>query len=359
MKVAVYTIALNEEQFVVPWYESAKEADYLLIADTGSTDDTVKTAKKLGINVIDVAVKPWRFDVARNASLAALPRDIDYCIALDMDEVLLPGWREELEKAHAEGATRPRYQYTWNWKDSEETVPGLQYGGDKIHSRFGYRWKHPVHEVLTVYGGMQETQTWVGLEIHHHPDNSKPRSQYLPLLAQAVEEDPSDDRNTFYYARELFFYRQYENAAKEFRRHLSLPRSTWAPERAASMRYLAKIEPDNREEWLIKAIQQAPGRREALVEMAQHLYFTESWASCQHFAKKALKIAEKPLDYLCEEFAWGALPWDLAAIASYNLEEYKSAYEYGLKAAELDPTNQRLQSNLAFYAKAKSDPSSL
>ena len=92
LKVAVYTIALNEQEFVERWYESAKEADYLLIADTGSTDGTREIAKKLGINVIDITVRPWRFDDARNASLVALPEDIDYCIALDMDEVLLPGW---------------------------------------------------------------------------------------------------------------------------------------------------------------------------------------------------------------------------------------------------------------------------
>jgi glycosyltransferase involved in cell wall biosynthesis len=49
MKIAVYAIALNEEQFVKRWYESAKDADYLLIADTGSTDKTVKLAKSLGI----------------------------------------------------------------------------------------------------------------------------------------------------------------------------------------------------------------------------------------------------------------------------------------------------------------------
>ena len=42
MKIAVYTIALNEEQFVETWYESAKNADYLLIADTGSTDATIE-----------------------------------------------------------------------------------------------------------------------------------------------------------------------------------------------------------------------------------------------------------------------------------------------------------------------------
>src|SRR6056297_629845 len=137
MKVGIYTIALNEEQYVEPWFESAKEADYLLIADTGSSDMTVQWAGERGIDVIDVGVKPWRFDMARNAALAAMPSDLDYCIALDMDEILLPGWRKELEAALRQGATRPRYQYTWSWKDAEETVPGLQYGGDKIHSRWG------------------------------------------------------------------------------------------------------------------------------------------------------------------------------------------------------------------------------
>ncbi len=42
MKSAIYTIALNERQFVDKWYESAKDADYLLIADTGSTDGTIQ-----------------------------------------------------------------------------------------------------------------------------------------------------------------------------------------------------------------------------------------------------------------------------------------------------------------------------
>ena len=98
MKIAVYTIALNEEQFVERWYESAKEADYLMIADTGSTDGMVEKAKALGIVCHTISVKPWRFDDARNAALALLPDDIDYCISLDMDELLAPGWRDEMEK---------------------------------------------------------------------------------------------------------------------------------------------------------------------------------------------------------------------------------------------------------------------
>ena len=124
MKIAVYTIALNEEQFIEKWYESANDADYLLIADTGSTDSTVEKAKELAINVVSISVKPWRFDVARNASLAYIPADIDYCIALDMDEILLPGWRQELEGMLEKGITRPRYKYTWSWNN--DGSPGLQ-----------------------------------------------------------------------------------------------------------------------------------------------------------------------------------------------------------------------------------------
>lgn len=349
MKVAIYTIALNEQKFVERWYESAKEADYLLIADTGSVDGTQETATKLGINVIDVTIRPWRFDMARNAALAAIPEDIDYCIALDMDEVLLPGWKQELELALKAGWTRPRYKYTWSWTDPEETQPGLEYGGDKIHSRRGYRWVHPVHEVLHTYGDVKETQGWVGLEIHHHPDKTKSRGQYFPLLAMAVAETPNDDRNAYYYARELFFNRHYEKAAEEFKRHLGLPTATWAPERAASMRYLAKIESENRAEWLVKAIDQAPGRRESLVEYAQYLYEQQDWSECLEVALDALKIEEKPLDYLCEDFAWGALPWDLAAISSYNIGDLEKAAEYGEKAVELDPANERLKNNLKYY----------
>ena len=88
MKVAVYTIAKNEEQFVERWFNSAKDADYLLIADTGSSDKTVELAKSFGINVYSVNVNPFRFDDARNAALALIPADIDYCISVDMDEVL-------------------------------------------------------------------------------------------------------------------------------------------------------------------------------------------------------------------------------------------------------------------------------
>ncbi len=42
MKIAVYAISKNEEQFVQRFCDSAQDADLILIADTGSTDKTVE-----------------------------------------------------------------------------------------------------------------------------------------------------------------------------------------------------------------------------------------------------------------------------------------------------------------------------
>lgn len=360
MKVAIYTIALNEEQFVERWYESAKDADYLFIADTGSTDKTVELAKSLGINVTTITVKPWRFDDARNAAMALLPADIDYCISLDMDEIITPNWREHLEKAWEAGITRPKYKHIWSWND--DGTPGLEFSYDHIHTRQNYRWRHPVHECLYVYG-RDEVEGWIdGIETHHHPDPTKSRSQYLPLLALSVKEDPLSDRNVFYYGRELYFYAHYKQAMEEFKRHLSLPTATWKPERAASMRYLGKIceilmnegeiEHDKAAYWFKRAVEEAPGRREPYVDLAKHYYNLAKWEECLENAEKALAITEKPLEYLCEAEAWGWAPYDYAAIASFRLLDYKKALEYGTKALELNSSDERLSQNLSFYASA-------
>lgn len=345
MKIAVYTIAKNEEQFVERWAESAKDADYRLILDTGSTDKTVDKAIAAGISIFSATISPWRFDIARNTSLSLLPADIDICIALDMDEVLLPGWREELEKI-SENVTRPRYKYTWSW--NEDGTPGLEYGGDKIHRRHGYRWHHPVHEVL-VTDRIQEVQEWTNLEIHHYPDTSKSRGQYFPLLELAVQEDPLDDRNQYYLAREYFFNGMYDKAIDMFKKHLANPRATWGPERAASWRYLAKCDSANAEHYLAQAIQDAPNRRESLVELGMVFYRKNDFEKALMFMEEAILIQEKPLDYLCEDFAWGSLPYDVAAISAFNLGKKDLALRYGAVAVTYEPDNQRLINNLLHY----------
>ena len=107
----VYAISKNEGQFVRRFCESAKEADLVLIADTGSTDDTVTLAEECRAKVHHIYVNPWRFDIARNAALALIPRSIDICISLDLDEVLEPGWKQKIEQVWVPGKTTNLWYY--------------------------------------------------------------------------------------------------------------------------------------------------------------------------------------------------------------------------------------------------------
>lgn len=349
LKIVVCSIAKNEEQFVKRWKESANDADALYILDTGSSDNTVSVAKELGINVYEAVIAPWHFANARNHLLDLLPDDVDWIINLDLDEVLVDGWRSELEKVANDGSiTRPRYNYTWSWNPNG--TPGLQYNGDKIVRRHSHRWKGACHEVNITQPGYEENQIFCSVKIEHYPDNSKIRSSYLPLLALDVEENPHNDRNRHYYARELFFQGQMEESIKHFKHHITMPEAKWAAERAWSMRYLAKMLPEEREAWLLRACAEYPSSREPWFDLCQYYYGKDNFAGCYFSAKKALDIKVKQGLYLNESEPWGWKIHDLFAIAAYNLNQDFDAYVHGCIALELEPIDARLKKNLEFYA---------
>ena len=344
MKIAVYAISLNEEKFVERFCASAKDADLILIADTGSSDGTQATARKHGATVIQINVKPWRFDKARDASLALLPADIDVCICLDLDEVLEEGWREEIERVWVEGATRMRYMFDWS--------NGIKFYSDKIHSRHGYFWKHACHETLTKEYRTQEK--WVQTDkllISHYPDETKSRSQYMPLLEVAKYEDPACERNAFYFARELVFTRQYQRAIPALKEYLAMPKATWDYERSYAMRLIGEAyeaigDNSNAYAWLIRACAEAPNTREPWLDLANYSYRQNNWHECYSAIKKCLTITNRDFVYTSNPKAWSDLPYDLGAIAAWNLGLLDDARLYAKIALEHNPNNPRLEANL-------------
>ncbi|HNJ96479.1 MAG TPA: hypothetical protein PLV13_00015 [Ilumatobacteraceae bacterium] len=350
MKVAVYAIALNEEAFVSRFMSTAREADLVLVADTGSTDGTVAALRAEGAEVHSITISPWRFDDARNASLALVPGDFDVCVAIDLDEVLSPGWRAALEAGWGD-ATRGRYSYAWS--HHPDGSPALTYVYDRIHARRGYRWRHPCHESLYP-DRIEERYAELDLELHHWPDPAKPRSQYLALLAVATEEAPLDSRMAHYYGRELMFFGRDQEAVAELRRHLKLPTSVWAPERAASMRFIGRCltrlgRADEAHIWFRQATETSPDTREPWVEFAQACHDAQHWQQSYDAALSGLAISERPAIYINEPLAWGERLDDLAAVAAWHLGRIDEAVRHGERAAASAPGDERIAANLALF----------
>ena len=206
-KVCVYAISKNEEKFVKKWVQSMQEADKIIVLDTGSTDNTVKLLKEMKVEVHEKKFEPWRFDNARNTSLDLIPLDYDICVCTDLDEIFEKGWKEKLINAWDDNVTRVRY--TYNWSFDEYGNPATTFLANKIHARKNYIWTHPVHEVLTPLAPEKEIIV-KDIVLNHHPDRTKSRSNYLPLLELSVKEDPLDDRNMHYLGREYMYYQRWD-----------------------------------------------------------------------------------------------------------------------------------------------------
>lgn len=348
-KVCVYAICKNEEHFVDRWMKAVSEADLVIVLDTGSTDRTVDELRARGAIVYEQTVTPWRFDTARNMAMDYIPDDIDICVSNDLDEVFEPGWRELLEAAWKPDTARVRYWFAWSHGGNGEILK--KFTMEKIHRRHGFRWVHPVHEVLEYQGDGPDHSVFAGqIVLHHRPDPDKSRSQYLPLLELSAAENPEDDRTAFWLGREYIFRNRYDDGIRTLCSYLKMPSAVWDEERCAAMRFIARAyqsKSNNSEarRWLYRAIAECGHTREPWVDMAKHGYLNQNWPLVLWAVEKGLAITAKTNSYLTDPVSWGHALSDYGAIACYRLELYDRALTYADAACFASPGDERLELN--------------
>lgn len=326
------------------------EADLVVVTDTGSEDDTVEKLRARGAQVYIEDITPWRFDQARTISLNHLPEDTDICVCTDLDEVLEPGWRQALEAVWDPSCTRAQYTFTSDY--NEDGSPSKQFIKEKMHRRKDFKWVHPVHEMLEYSGSDPEKIVFVpGIVLNHYPDLKKPRVQYLPLLELSAKENPTDCQTVFWLGREYLYYGKHDSCIETLQNYLQLPKSTWKEERSAAMRFIsaayeAKGDMAEAKAWLFRAIAECPGVREAYLKMARISYVQSDWPMAYAMVKTALAITRRTGSYLTEIECWGYAFYDLGAISAFRMGLFEESRDFAARALEMEPENERLQSNL-------------
>jgi hypothetical protein len=347
MKIAAYTIALNEINHCERWAESVKDADYRVVLDTGSTDGTVEKLRELGVTVFEHRFDPWRFDHSRNMALACVPEDAEVCISLDMDEFMGEGYRAGIEKVWIPGqTTRLHYTYVFDYKPDGNNAG---YQMDKIHHRIGYQWKRPVHE--NVWPTVDHENFAVNMDVHLNQiqDRTKPtRGNYLPLMKVGCEEDPNDSQMSFWYGRELMFAGQHDDAVQELKRFLEIPSSQWPVERSEAMIYISKMVDSTKLEWLMKALSCAPTRRQVWLELVLYYYDQQDWHGLLWAAGSGMEKSKRDHSYLDNTHAWGNQFLDFGSLAASHLGWHEKAYQWCSEAIAQNPTDERIQNNLRY-----------
>jgi tetratricopeptide (TPR) repeat protein len=300
----------------------------------------------LGIDVVNLNIIPFRFDDARNAALSHIPHDIDYCLSLDLDEVVFGDLHEAFQTVPRE-VTRLKYPFVHRW--NPDGTAARTHIASKIHARSGYRWINPVHEMLTNYSG-EELEHNLKIEIHHHPDDSKSRSSYLDLLEIACKEQKDSSQLHFWLGREYLIHGRKEQAIDGLKFFLEKFPEAWGPEIAFAQIYLGDLVEKDRLYYLELSVKTAPYLRETWLKLADFYLQNKDWEKCRTAALEASKLTFKPEIYLVDLNAWvGPKCYDLIALCSHFLGENLKAIEYGEKALDLNPDDNRLRNNLSAY----------
>ena len=322
--IGVYIICKNEKEFIERCYHSVSDADHIVICDTGSTDgtyeilqDLLKVEKAYGRNTLVVKkihISPWRFDDAKNVALSLLPSDVDVCISIDADELLENGWKDTLKAAIAKdlitiGEIADRYIHRfmtiWNWDKPLEKANVSEHWHERIHGRHGYRWKLPVHEVLSI--DRMETVTWLdNLMMIQKPNTTSKTRSYLALLEKSVKEDPTIWKSWSFLAGEYNAINEYDKAiaAIDSAKKLNNSDKAFLSYQAALIHKkfckwnLAEIEFHN-------TVNVAPSIREYKVYLAEfYAYSVNRYPEALAWINEAAKITERSKGYEYNQVCW-------------------------------------------------------
>lgn len=295
VKIAVYSPAKDEVDNVADWYDSAKDADEVVLVDTGSSDGTQQAAATAGAKLAWATISPWRFDVGYNVALSHVSSHMDIAIALSLDERLWPGWRPLLEDAWQQGGRQFTYRYLWG--------NGLEYRHERIHARHGYVWKFPAHECLSGPGPKVDTD----IVIEQPGGESNPRrGDDGPLIHLMLEENPGDSRAMYYSARQYYYENDWTKSRALFSKYLDSG-TTHEQERSEACRIMARmVWPQRREAWLLRAASECPLRREPWADLVMYYRENDMPEAAAGAVARALSITEQTPhnSFHCETWAW-------------------------------------------------------
>lgn len=352
MKICVYAICKNESKFVKRWLDSMQEADYIVVLDTGSTDNTVELLQNdERVTVIESKTyENWRFDTARNDSILLIPEDTDICVCTDLDEVFEPGWANIIRENY-NGEDIIEYRYVWSHRENGENDRVYKY--EKIHKP-GFSWAFPVHEYIKLTGEETRLNLYDKITLHHYPDQTKERN-YLDLIKQRVQEDKDDLAGRIYLVHELNFKGLYQESNEQIEEIFFNYIQSYTPLEISNLYFFYAKN--------LLAIGGGPissvidilfkGIEANTYYCENYLLLAKLWEdnNLYHLALGILKTMEeravKLESWLETEGAFTYRFHDLLSIAYYYTGNYKDAYKEACLAYSENPTDKRLKENKA------------
>lgn len=378
---SVVLIAKNEAKtlprLLASLTEFRERGGEIVLVDTGSTDSTAQLARDAGCIVEEVGARFIRTISEQEADtingryikgdeadiVAAGDRNFDYAAARNYaatlasnDMIAMPDCDEAYTKLDLDAlqgiidAGTEQLEYDFVYAHDDEGNAVIEFMHCKFYNRTKLYWKGIIHEVLQDIPGKssitrQRLEQSV-IKLEHWQNQETPRGHYLTGLALAVFEEPENDRNSFYFGRELMYTGRFVSAIAEFERHIAMDR--WPAERAQSMIYIGDCldkmgHGEDALAWYFKAFQVSPNRREPLMRMAEY-YYRLGTSGVQHLiplVAAALQITEPDSFYGNHQPYYENIPHEMMYWALWQKGETSEAFQHYMICLGYQPFNEK------------------
>jgi glycosyltransferase involved in cell wall biosynthesis len=261
MTVSVVMIAKNEEAVLGRCLESVKEADEIIICDTGSTDRTIEIAKQFTDKVFTDYVWEDNFAKARNHALGKATGD--WILSIDADEYLTCPF-SAVREAAAKGFMAV------NVKMTAESGPPSHFWFPRLFLRSpNVWWEGAIHNHISVMG---EDVGAVTLTYGYSPAHTLDPLRSMRILEKEVADRPDCIRERFYLGREYFYRGQYDQALVMLGRYVQ--QSRFLAEKAEAFLTMSRVYwalhmPDDARDALVQCLIINPRFKEAVLFMAE------------------------------------------------------------------------------------------
>lgn len=315
-------------------------ADEVMVVDTGSSDGSKKIAADLGAKVYDFE---WcdDFSAARNYSFSLASGD--YVMWLDADDIIEEQSAQLIkELVSAGGFDVAMLKY----------VSGnLTYYRERILRRaMDFVWKGAVHEVIAPRGKVIYSPARIVHDKKKPGDPLRNLFIYQRLIARGVS---LDERQKFYYGRELFYNSMYSQAIAVLQEFLN--EDGWAVNKAEACRtlYFCYMQLGNQSAalgCLARAFVYLPPRAQDCCILGAHFLAGDNLSGAEYWYRRALDCPESEEEggFVDGDFS-GFIPAINLAVVCDKRGDYTAAQRWNELAGSYKPSDEAYLHNKQYF----------